>query len=75
MKATITDLDGKNQVIEFGKHTRIKFDFGDSSMRFIEVSVGESHNGNPCLNILSQWNALIIEPIVSNVIKLRMVES
>lgn len=73
MKATISHLNAEgSQVIEFGEYTRIKFNFGDENMRFIEISVGETLAGIPCLDVRSGWNGLIIEPIVSNALKLRM---
>ena len=71
MEATLTHLTiEEEQKIEFGEYTRLKFDFGDPEMKFIEVAVGQNDQGVPCLDIRSSWNALIIEPIVSNAIKI-----
>ena len=72
MKAIITDVSGNPQVIEFDEYTRIKFQFGDDHMKFMEVGVGTSWDGKPCLDIRSGWDGLAIEPSTSNVIKVKM---
>jgi len=72
MKATLTHLGNNDQDIEFGEYTRLRFDFGDAQMKFIEVAVGKCLDNTPCLDIRSGWNGLVIEPIVSNAIKVRM---
>jgi len=73
MKAVITYLnDDEDHVVNFGEYTRIRFDFGDPNMKFIEISVGSTLDGKPCLDLRSGWNALVIEPQVTNSIKVRM---
>ncbi len=74
MKAIINSGCENQQVIEFDDYTRIKFQFGDDPMKFMEVGVGQSWNGQPCLDIRSGWDGLSVEPSTSNVVKIKMTE-
>ena len=74
IKAILNPHSDEEEVIDFGEYTRLKFNFGDMNMKFIEIAIGETLAGKPCLDIRSGWNGLIIEPMVTNAIKVRLTD-